>query len=100
MATEVQAQIFASARFAEHSFQGLLSFYKRKGFLCRSNSPAQFAYRKYGALTQCALKEHFRFQPQPTPTILAVIPQIFSGAQLTCTRGNIIIGEKLLRKHK
>jgi hypothetical protein len=32
--------------------------------------------------------------------MLAVVPQSFSSAQLTCTGGDIIIGEKLLSEHK
>ena len=31
--------------------------------LGRSNSPAEFAHRRYGAFAQCAVKKHFRFQP-------------------------------------
>jgi len=42
--------------------------------LNRSLSPAEFAHRRYGAFTQCAVKTHFRFQPQPTQTMLATVP--------------------------
>src|SRR6266567_8902707 len=100
MAAEGQAQIFARAPFVGHSCQRLLSFHKSKGFLGRSNSPAEFAHRRYGAFTQCTVKTHFRFQPQPTQTMLATVPQVFSSAQLACARGNIIIREEILSERK
>jgi hypothetical protein len=74
MAAEDQAQIFARALFSAHSCQGLLSFHKSKGLLGRSNSPAEFAHRGYGAFTPSTVKKDFRFQPQPTQTMLATVP--------------------------